>query len=388
MRSLVDDIDFDSIEFLMFVLDEMAEKLSSDGVDVIKLTLGKAQEPLHPAIVAALIEAVRDPEKRNLVYPEGLPQLRQKIADWYTDMGNQTFASSVLINTGTSPFFKDLFRLIITEGDEVLIPEPYYSVYYVCALLARAKVTTYAIDQESQKIDQADFLAKYNPGKTRFVVTCSPGNPYGNILSADDYQFIIDSTDDSTYIVADEIYRNTGFYGRVPSILDVADREVLERVIVTNAFSKGFRMYASRVGFSILPKELLRPMRVLLQHTLLTTNPVEQFGCLEALNHLDEVDDLTRIYRERAKYVESALGTLDGVEVVPPAGGFYVVVLCDKYCQSNNIVDSFELSKNILESTGVAVVPGSDFGVAMGIRLSLSSLRFTEAIDRLYNFFS
>ena len=88
MSTLYKKYDFEKLEFLMFVLDELADRLSADGKDVIKLTLGKAQEPLHPSIVDAWKNAVEDPAKRNLVYPEGLPLLRDKIAAWYTDWGD------------------------------------------------------------------------------------------------------------------------------------------------------------------------------------------------------------------------------------------------------------------------------------------------------------
>ena len=389
MAKLIDKIKFNEIEFLMFVLDELADELSKDGKDVIKLTLGKAQEPLHPRIVSAWVDAVKDENKRNLVYPEGLPELRQKIAEWYQSLGNNVKKENILINTGTSPFFKDLFRLLVEENDEILLPEPYYSVYYVCALLTGAKVKYYHVDPETLKIDMDDFRAKYNPEKTRFVIMCSPGNPYGNILSAKDYQEIINITSSNTYLLSDEIYRNTGFRADVTSILDVATKkDINSRIIITNSFSKGFRMYTARVGFAILPDKLLLPYRVMLQHALLATNPTEQFACIEALNHLDEVKKLAQIYSDRNDYVVKKLAGIDGVKVIPAEGGFYLVVMCGDFMAQNNIFTSFDLAKDILEKTGVAVVPGSDFGVPKGLRISFTHLRFNEAIDRLKQYFS
>ena len=303
MSKLIDEINFDNVEFLMFVLDELADSLAERGQDVIKLTLGKAQESLNLKILDIYVDAVNDPRKRNLVYPEGLPALRKKIAEWYTLLGNKTSSKNVLINTGTSPFFKDLFRLLMEEGDEVLLPYPYYSVYYVCALLARAKVKYYKIDPNTLKVDMEDLKANYDPKKTKFIVTCSPGNPYGNVISKNEFSSILGVCSDYTYVVADEIYRNTCFNGESTSILDVATKEQKDKIIITNSFSKGFRMYTARVGFSILPDSLLKPYRVLLQHTLLTTNPVEQFACIEALNNLEDVADLTKLYKDRNDYM-------------------------------------------------------------------------------------
>lgn len=385
MATLIDELDFNRIEFLMFVLDELADKLQSEGKDIIKLTLGKTQEPLHEDIINAYIEAIKDPNKRNLVYPEGLPILRSKIAQWYTSMGNLVDKKNVLINTGTSPFFKDLFRLMLEDDDEILIPEPYYSVYYVCGLLAKANVKFYSVNPDTLRIDMDSLRRNYNPDRTKFIVFCSPGNPYGNIVSIEEYKEVLDIISEKTYLLSDEIYRNTGFYDKVPSLLDVTEKR--DNIIISNSFSKGFRMYTARVGFCILPDKLLQPFRVLLQHTLLTTNPTEQFAAVEALNHLDEVDKLTEEYRKRSEYIIERFSDIDEVKIVKPKGGFYTVIDCTKFIEKNSIKESFELAKDILEQTGVAVVPGSDFGLSNGLRVSFTNLRFNEGVDRLHKYF-
>lgn len=191
-----------------------------------------------------------------------------------------------------------------------------------------------------------------------------------------------------TYIISDEIYRNTGFDGRVPSILDVASKEDMDHVIITNSFSKGFRMYTSRVGFSILPDHLHEPFRVLLQHTLLTTNPAEQFACVEALNHLDEVEKLTAIYKEHNNYTVAKLSNIEGVTVHSAQGGFYLVLSCAEFMKKHSLPTSFDLAKDILLNTGVAVVPGSDFGLPDGLRISFTHLRYNEAIDKIHTYFT
>jgi aspartate/methionine/tyrosine aminotransferase len=191
---------------------------------------------------------------------------------------------------------------------------------------------------------------------------------------------------EKTYLLSDEIYRNTGFYDKVPSILDIAENR--NNIIISNSFSKGFRMYTARVGFCILPDQLLKPMRVLLQHTLLTTNPTEQFAAVEALNHLDEVENLTKEYRKRSEYIIEKLSSINEIETVKSQGGFYTVINCTEFIEKHNIKSSFELAKEILEETGVAVVPGSDFGLPNGLRVSFTSLRFNEGIDRLHKYFT
>lgn len=385
MPALIKKFRFEKLEFLMFVLDELADDLQKKGRDIIKLTLGKSQERLHPAIIKAYINAIKDPSKRNLVYPQGLPELREKIAEWYVSLGNITNQKNILINTGTSPLFKDLFRFLLEEGDEVLLPHPYYSVYHVSALLTPAKIKFYSIDPKTLKIDLDEFRSKFNPKKTKLVVLASPGNPYGNILTSDDYVEILKIVNNESYILSDEIYRNVGFEGRVPSILDVANKN--DNIIVSNSFSKGFRMYTARVGFFILPDHLIEPFRVLLQHTLLTVNPSVQFACLEALNHLGEVENLSIIYSKRNEYTVKKFKNIPNVKVIKAKGGFYLVIMCGDFMKLRNLKTSLDLSKDILIKTGVAIVPGSDFGVENGIRISFTNTRFKEGIDRLAQYF-
>ncbi|HHT9138693.1 MAG TPA: pyridoxal phosphate-dependent aminotransferase [Candidatus Wunengus sp. YC60] len=385
MSVLIKKFRFEELEFLMFVLDELADELKKQGKDIIKLTLGKSQEPLHQDIIEAYVEAIRNPEKRNLVYPEGLPELRKKIAYWYTSMGNTVNSENVIVNTGTSPLFKDLFRFLLEEGDEVLLPHPYYSVYHVSALLTPAKINFYSVDPDTLRINLEEFKSKFNPKKTKLVVVASPGNPYGNIVTEKEYKAILDIVRSDAYILSDEIYRNIGFYGKVPSILDNSHNQ--HNIIVSNAFSKGFRMYTARVGFFILPKQLIEPFRVLLQHTLLTVNPSAQFAAVEALNHLEEVEKITSAYRQRNEYAVQNLKNIEGIKVIEAQGGFYLVVFCDGFMKKKQFKTSLELAKDILLEKGVAVVPGSDFGVPTGLRISFTNLRFNEGIDRLAEYF-
>ena len=376
----------EKLEFQMFVLDELAEKISKNGGDVIRLTLGKSPELLNPEIIKKYHEAIDDVEKRNVVYPQGLPELRNEIANWYTSMGNKVDKSSVIINTGTSPFFKDLMKLLISEPDqEILMPHPYYSVYYVSAILAGAKVTFYEIDQDSLKINMGSFESNYSKDRTKLVILCSPGNPYGNLLSKADFKKILNIVERNTFILSDEIYRNVSFSDSTPSILDIANDK--DNLIISNSFSKGFRMYTSRVGFVILPKKLIKYFRVLQQHTLLTANPVEQYAALEAIKQRKDVDSIRDMYSKRNDYIDIRLRNIKGIKNIKALGGFYCVVNCAEYMNNHNIPSSSVLARDILEKTGVAVVPGIDFGIDDCLRISFTSIRFNEAVDRLRGYF-
>lgn len=387
MPALIKKFRFEELEFLMFVIDEMADEMEKKGVEVIKLTLGKTPEPLHKDIINAYVDAIKDPKKRNVVYPQGLPELREKIAKYYTKWGNPVKASNVIVNTGTSPLFKDLFRFLLEKGDEVLLPKPYYAVYYISGLLTPANVKFYSIDPKTLTIDMDDFKKKFNPKKTKLVVTCSPGNPYGNLITKKEYKQLLSIIDGQAYLLNDEIYRNTGFSGRVSSALDVMNPK-RDKVIISNAFSKGFRMYTTRVGYFILPDEMIEPFRVLLQHTLLTANPSAQYACIEALNHLEEVENLTALYKERNEYAYTSFSGISDIEPIKAKGGFNFVIICDKFMKRKGFDTTLELAKDILKKTHVAIVPGSDFGLPKGIRITFTHDKFNKAVDKLSDYFA
>ena len=214
----------------------------------------------------------------------------------------------------------------------------------------------------------------------------SPGNPIGNFVSKEEIIEIYKFIDGRSYIVNDEIYNNVCFYDEFECPLSYLD-EYKDNTIVTNGFSKGFRMYTKRVGYAILPQELIMPMRIVQQHTLLTADPVNQYGSIEALKHLDATKELRDIFRQRAEYTYTNL--LDtGCSPIKSDGGFYIILDCEEWIRTKNFRDSKDLARDILEAVYVGVVPGTDFGCPWALRLSFCNSRYNEAVDRLHHYFS
>ena len=184
MPRTVRDLMPGDLEFQMFVLDELADELIEEGADVLKLTIGVPELPMPEAVLEQVIEKLKDPEFVRRVYPEGLPELREAIADFYNRRyGTQVGASQVIVNTGSSPIFRNLFQLVSGPEYEIMIPRPYYALYLYCATLAGATVKFYDIDLESKRVDMDSFRRNFSPQRTSLVVVNSPGNPVGNIVT-------------------------------------------------------------------------------------------------------------------------------------------------------------------------------------------------------------
>lgn len=372
--------------FLMFVLDQMAYDYEKAGKDVIRITLGKSELPLHPDIIQTIIDAMSDFKKSALVFPGGLPELKEKLSEYYREKHLLDInPGNIIISVGTSTIFRNLFYLFLEKGDEVLLPLPYYSLYHFSALLAQAKIRYYKIDMDTLQLDRESFKENFTD-KTKLVVINSPGNPLGNILTIEELYFIDSIVDGRAPIINDEVYDNVCFDGQSPSVMGLRDAKSM--FITTNSFSKAYRMYSRRVGWCIVPNELITPMTVIQHHTLLTTDPICQFGAVKALDYQDEVEYLRTLYKSRRDYTLEGFHQVKDVRAIPSAASFYITLDCKKFMEKQGIFTSLDLATKIMEKKHVATVPGSDFGLPYTLRLSFSSHCYKEGIDHLVNFFN
>lgn len=371
--------------FLMFILDELAHDLEQRSADVIRLTLGKSELPPCGQITGAMIVALASPTRQSLVFPAGLPELRARLSEEYRALYGVSLApENFIVSVGTSSAFRNLNYLLAGPGDEVLIPLPYYPLYRFCASLVGAKVTHYRINPASLAMDIASFEAAFTPC-TKIVVINSPGNPLGNVVDLGDLLAIDEIIDGRATIICDEIYANT-YFDRESFSAVQALPSLRSPLVVTNGFSKGYRMYARRVGYSVVPDVLVEPLTVIQHHTLLTVDPVPQFGAIAALEYPKEVQEIVSRYRHRRDYSMARFQGVQGVTPIHSKGGFYLTLECGDYMRSHGIETGLDLAIRLLPATQVATVPGEDFGLPTSLRLSFSSGRYEEGVDRLATF--
>ncbi len=377
---------YHDMRFLMFELDSLANELEKNGTKPIRMTLGKSELPLHDDIKNAMKQAIDDLGFNTRVHPTGLPELREKLARIHQEKyGKEISSEQVVIGPGSSFLYRCLFHLLARPGDRVLIPCPYYSLYKFCAVVAGAKIEMYDIDPRSGEIDWKAFeetIAR----KPALVVLNSPGNPYGNILSEQMYRQIDGIVDGCCPIISDETYNDIYFDEQPFSSLQIDSPR--SNFIVTGSFSKGYRMYARRIGFFILPDRFVEPLSVTLEHSMLTTDPINQLAALIALDHPGEVEEVRHLCKLRNHYAQDTLQNFLLIDIFPSRGGFYLTIDCRRLLKERNFPNELELSRDILLKKHVAVVPGSDFGKPGHIRLSFTSERFMEGIDRLHAYFA
>lgn len=380
------NIDYFDNRFLMFVMDYMAYEYEKAGLHPIRLTLGKSELPAHPDINQAIIDALSNFKQSSLVFPGGLPELKERLSLHYKEKYNLNInPANIIISVGTSTLFRNLFYLFVDKGDEVLLPLPYYSLYHFSALLVRAKTRYYRIDPGTLRLDKESFAENFTDS-TKLVVINSPGNPLGNILTREELLFMDRVVNGRAPIINDEVYDNMCFDDQCVSVMELSGTQSV--FITTNSFSKAYRMYSRRVGWCIVPDELITPMTVIQDHTLLTTDPICQFGALKALDYQHEVEYLRTLYKGRRDYTLEQFKKVADVEAMPSTGSFYITLDCKKFMEKQGISTSLDLATKIMEAKHVATVPGSDFGLPYTLRLSFSCQRYNEGIDHLVDFFN
>jgi len=375
--------------FRMFLLDELAWKAELDGEDVIRLTLGKTDFQLQASIRNRMIQTINDIDESNFVFPLGLPKLKKELVLHYKkSIGVKINEENIFIDSGTSSIFRNILQMIISEGDEVLLPMPNYPLYKISSQLANAEIRYYNIDKNSLEID-LDTIRNNVSSKTRAIILNSPGNPVGNIISREKLIDIVNILPDGIFLIFDEIYENAKFNGE-PSITQylLSDRRFNNtNIVITNSFSKAYRMYTKRVGWCILPDTLSCKMLEILHHTRLTVDPSVQFGALEALAHTNDIKILNDAHKCRWEYTKQVFLSVNSIHLYESKGGFYCTIDCHDFIMNNGIENCYELAVDILNKTGVALVPGQDFGWPGTLRISFTNKRYTEAMDRLLEYF-
>lgn len=374
-------------DFFVFRINNIANSLIASGEDVIKLNLGKSELPVPDFVINELVQKMYDRVQREIVDSQGLLPLREEIASSYnSDYGTKITAKQVFINNGTSPFFSALFLLLTDPGDEILFPRPYYPTYVASAIIAKAGSKFYEI--KNGRVDLDSLKNNFVPGKTRAVFLNSPGNPFGNVLSREEIKEILNFVAGRAFIISDEIYDGFIYNGDFVSVLQLSD-PARDKVILLNGFSKIHHMYTRRLGFVIVPEYLIQPLLKYQQHTVVCVDPVVQFGGLISLQKKEtlikeQIKDEVEEYKKRLELCRNLIERTK-LKIIEPSGGFYVCVDVSAYL-NESASDSLSLAMKIIEKIKVAVTPGEDFGRKDFFRVTLTSSRVVEGVERMCDY--
>ncbi|HJH10645.1 MAG TPA: pyridoxal phosphate-dependent aminotransferase [Metalysinibacillus jejuensis] len=367
-----------------------AKALKAEGIDVIGLGAGEPDFNTPRNILDAAIDSM---EKGLTKYTPagGLPVLKQAIIDKLQRDNNLTYAQNeVMVGVGAKHVLYTLFQVLLNEGDEVIIPIPYWVSYPEQVKIAGGvPVYVEATAAQNYKMTPEQLRNAITP-KTKAVIINSPSNPTGMIYSKEELTALAAvAVEKDILIVSDEIYEKL-VYGGVKhfSIAEVSE-EVKARTIVVNGVAKSHSMTGWRIGYGAGDAAIIKAMTDLASHSTSNATTTAQYAAIEAYNGpQDAVEEMRQAFEARLEKVFPQVEAIPGFSVIRPQGAFYLLPDVTEAAQKTGFASVDEFASALLAEANVAVIPGSGFGAPRTIRLSYATSLdlIEEAIRRIDTF--
>jgi aspartate/methionine/tyrosine aminotransferase len=379
-------------ESATLAVDAKAKALKAAGRPVIGFGAGEPDFPTPGYIVDAAVEACRDPRNHRYTPAGGLPELKQAIADkTRRDSGYQVESAQVLVTNGGKQAIYEAFASILDDGDEVILPAPYWTTYPEAIRLAGGVPVEVLADETQGYKVTVDQLEAARTERTKVLLFNSPSNPTGAVYGTSEVEAIGRwLVDHGLWVLTDEIYEHLVYDGLETVSLPVAVPELADTFIVVNGVAKTYAMTGWRVGWAIGPKDVVKAATNLQSHATSNVSNVSQRAALAAVSgDLSAVDEMKLAFDRRRRTIVSMLNDIDGVVCPEPKGAFYaypsVKGLLGRTFDGVTPTTSAELAELLLDKAEVAAVPGEAFGSPGYLRFSyaLGDDDLVEGITRL-----
>lgn len=368
-----------------------AKAMRDAGRDVIGLGAGEPDFDTPEHVKEAAIAAIRSGQTKYTPVG-GTNELKQAVVDKFRRENSLIYElSEVLVSVGGKQSFYNLAQAMLDEGDEVLIPAPYWVSYPDIVLLAGATPVVMSTDLTTHfKITPEQLQAAITP-QTRLMVLNSPSNPTGSIYSLQELAALGEVLlgHPHVWIATDDMYEHIRWTGEAFSNILNACPQLKPRTLVLNGVSKAYAMTGWRIGYAAGDSGVIAAMAKVQSQS--TSNPcsISQAAAVAALNG-DQgfLQTMVEAFRSRHDFVVGALQAMPGVECAPADGAFYCFPSMHGVMTQLGIDDDVALCEQILEQAEVALVPGSAFGAPGYVRLSYATDMDTlkEAMQRLSKF--
>jgi aspartate aminotransferase len=372
-------------------LTSKANEMRQNGEDVLVLTVGEPDFDTPQYIKDAAKKAI-DEGHTKYTSVDGTLELKKAIVSKFKNENNLDYdINEVIVSAGCKQSIFNLLQVIIRDGDEVIIPQPYWVSYSDMVVYSGGiPVMLETSYEENFDIDPSKLESLIND-KTKLFMLNSPHNPSGKYFDSLLLKKLgnILLKHKNIYISSDDIYEHIHWNKEKFHNIVNACPELKDRVIVLNGVSKAYSMTGWRIGYAAGDKEIIKKMKTLQSQSTSCASSISQAAACEALSKVcEEMPLMTREYKKRHDYVVEQLNKIDGVICKETDGTFYVFPSFKKYISnSDNVANDKELALHLLNVAKVAVVPGSAFGQEGHIRLSIAididSLK--EAMKRISN---
>lgn len=392
MKSLLSDRVLNLAESETLAMSRRSRELREKGIDVINLSLGEPDFDTPDFIKDAAKLAI-DENFTHYTPVAAYPELRQAIADKFLRDNNLNYrAEQIVVSTGAKQSISNVVMSLINEGDEVILPAPYWVSYREIVGLAGGKVIEIPSDISVDfKIDLEKLEAAITP-KTKLIIFSSPCNPSGTVLGYKELRAFADiiKKHPNIYVISDEIYEYISYAGKHQSLAQFD--EIFDQVITVNGVSKGFAMTGWRVGYIAAPLEIAKATEKIQGQCTSGTCSIAQKAAQAAVeSDPSAIQDMIDTFLSRRDLILKLLNEIEGIKLNVPQGAFYVfpdVSFYFGYSNENVVINNdVDFCNYILEEANVAIVPGSAFGIPSCVRISYatSDTQIAEAVNRIKN---
>ncbi len=373
-------------ESITIAVSTLAQELKAQGKDILSFSAGEPDFDTPQVIKDKAIEAINAGATKYTAV-DGIPELKKAIVEKLKrDNGLEYAMDQVIVNNGAKHSLFNLFQATINEGDEVIIPSPYWVTYPELVHYCGGKSVIIDTDDSSGfKITPQQLKNAITP-KTKMLILTSPSNPTGAIYSRSELEALGEVLEGTDILVAsDEMYEKLTYEGEFVSTASISE-DMFKRTITINGLSKSVAMTGWRFGYmASYHTELIKATKKLQSQSTSNINSITQVAAIAGLDGSADADIemMRKQFKERRDEAVKLFNDIDGLSVLKPDGAFYLFVNIKEV--SN---DSLTFAQELLSSKGVAVVPGVGFGSEGYFRFSFASSieNIREGIARIAEF--
>lgn len=372
-----------------------AKKLKSEGVSVIGFGAGEPDFNTPDYIVEAAKKAL-DIGFTKYTPASGMAELKAAVCEKFEqDNGLKYLPEQIVISSGAKSSLFHAISALVDDGDEVVLPAPYWLTYPELIGLAGGVTVAVNADASTEYKMTAEMLESAITDKTKLVIINSPNNPTGAVYSESELKDLAKVIErHGLYVISDEIYEKLIYDGEKHYSIAAVNDYMKEHTVVVNGMSKSFSMTGWRIGYLAAPIKIAKAISNMQSHTTSNACSIAQYASVAALTDSrgkDFIANMQKVFDERRKLMVSTLKNIDGIKVIEPKGAFYVFIdvsaFYGKTFDGEVINGSMSFAKSALKR-GVALIPGVAFGRDDCIRLSyaISEKDIIEGLSRIEKF--
>ena len=379
---------------LTLAISAKAKAMKAAGESVVSFGVGEPDFNTPEHIIAAAKKALDDGQTKYTP-SSGLMPLRKAICEKFKkDNGLDYEPSQIIVSNGAKHSIFNACYAVLEEGDEVIIPTPYWLTYPEVVKVCGATPVYLECAKENKFKFSAEDLKNAITPKTKMLIFNSPSNPTGAVYSEEEVRAIAKVCEEAEiFVLADEIYEKLCYNGVKPFSIAKCSEKMKELTITVNGVSKTYAMTGWRVGYLAAPKDVAKAIDSFQSHATSNACSISQYATIEALQSSEEeIAQMVNVFDKRRAKLLALIGEIDGVQSVEPDGAFYVMLvvggLYGKSYNGKQINGSIDFADALLDAEKVATIPGVSFGADDCLRLSysLSEADIEEGLARIKRF--